>query len=166
MSNTETPPQGVENMKAIRRVSKRVSRKAVSPIVATVILVLISVVAGVMLWLWVSGFTSSATAQQPALNERIKIDSVKVDKDSEQLKVYVRNVGSIPVTISSVYIVTYNGTYVEGGSPSETTTISPGDTSEITMSVTLANYKSGVIYTVRVVTKNGVEASYNFVWPY
>jgi flagellin-like protein len=166
MSNTETPPQGVENMKAIRRASKRVSRKAVSPVVATVILVLISVVAGVMLWLWVSGFTSAATAQQPALNERIKIDSVKVDETKSELNVYVRNVGSIPVTISSVYIVTYNGTYVEGSSQlSGTTTISPGDVSEITMSVTLGNYQPGVIYTVRVVTKNGVEASYNFVWP-
>jgi len=155
-------------MKAIRRAGKRASRKAVSPVVATVILVLISVVAGVMLWLWVSGFTSSATAQQPALNERIKIDSVKVDKTNNGLKlsVYVRNVGSIPVTISSVYIVTYNGTYVEGGPPSGTTTINPGDASEITMNVTLTKYESGVIYTVRVVTKNGVEASYNFVWPY
>jgi len=61
---------------------KRVKRgeKGVSPIVATAILVLISVVAGVLLWLWVSGFTSAATAEQPALAERIKIEAVKIKK--------------------------------------------------------------------------------------
>jgi hypothetical protein len=73
------------------------NRKAISLVVATVVLVLISVVASAILWFWVSNFTSASTAQQPALNERIKIEAVEVSGDD--VKVYVRNVDSVATTI-------------------------------------------------------------------
>jgi flagellin-like protein len=166
ISNTETPPQGVENMKAIRRASKRVSRKAVSPVVATVILVLISVVAGVMLWLWVSGFTSAATAQQPALNERIKIEAVKVDTTHKNVTVIVRNVGSVPVTITDLYVIDYQGNTIDHTSFTSAISIEPGavDKDNVKSNQGLS-VQSGRTYTVKVVTKNGVEATYSFVWP-
>ena len=152
-------------MKAIRRASKRVSRKAVSPVVATVILVLISVVAGVMLWLWVSGFTSSATAQQPALNERIKIEAVSITNDNK-VNATVRNVGSVTVTIADIYVLNASGVVVTSGisksTPSNTT--APGSVAFIASNA-VTSPSRGYSYTVKVVTKNGVEASYTFVWP-
>jgi len=144
-------------MKAIRRAS----RKAVSPVVATVILVLISVVAGVMLWLWVSGFTSAATAQQPALNERIKIEAV--DASTGSLKVHVRNVGGTTVNITKLYVLTTNGVVYEVPDISPTS-INPSNVEEISATLT-KTYNSGTAYIVKVVTKNGVEASCTFVWP-
>jgi flagellin-like protein len=61
-------------------------KKGVSPIIATVILVLIAVAAGVMLWLWVSGFASTTPAQQQALNERIRIDAVQISTTAALLQ--------------------------------------------------------------------------------
>ena len=148
-------------MKAIRRASKRVSRKAVSPVVATVILVLISVVAGVMLWLWVSGFTSAATAQQPALNERIKIEAVEVSGNT--VTVYVRNVGSITVKINGTYLYDYAGTCI-GVNTNTNLGLTPGQAGSVTVTAD-ATPKSGYTCSVKVVTEHGVEATYSFVWP-
>jgi flagellin-like protein len=146
-------------MKAIRRAGKR-SRKAVSPVVATVILVLISVVAGVMLWLWVSGFTSAATAQQPALYERIKIEAVNATGNT--VNVTIRNVGSTTVNITSLYVLSASGILIAANT-TVNTSIPPGSVGYATVSG--VTYNSGYACTVRVVTKNGVEASYSFVWP-
>jgi flagellin-like protein len=155
-------------MKAIRIAGKR-SRKAVSPVVATVILVLISVVAGVMLWLWVSGFTSAATAQQPALYERIKIESANITRtdDGGRLIAYVRNVGSVLVNITTVYLFDANNTLVMSFSLSPAIQIKPGEVKRVASdTIPLASIRNGLQYTVKVVTRNGVEATYAFVASY
>jgi flagellin-like protein len=152
-------------MKDIRGAGKR-SRKAVSPVVATVILVLISVVAGVMLWLWVSGFTSAATAQQPALYERIKIEAVRITNDN-RVNATVRNVGSVTVNITDIYVLNASGVVVASGISNSTPSppnIDPGSVAFIASNA-VTSPSRGYSYTVKVVTKNGVEASYTFVWP-
>ena len=144
------------------KATRRVSRKAVSPVVATVILVLISVVAGVMLWLWVSGFTSAATAQQPALNERIKIEAVQVS--GSQVTVYVRNVGSVAVKINGTYLYDYAGTCI-GVNTNTNLGLTPGQAGSVKVTAEGVTPKSGYTYSVKAVTEHGVEASYTFVWP-
>ena len=141
---------------------KRVERKGVSPIVAVAILVLIAVAAGVLLWLWVSGFTSAATAQQPALYERIKIEGVTANKTDGtwDVKAYVRNVGSVAVTINATYVLDANGVVIAHGPANMP--IDPGKVGQVDITVTLT---SGRPYIVKVATKNGVEASYIFVAP-
>ena len=138
--------------------------KGISPVIATIILILIAVVAGVLLWLWTSGFTSALPAQQQALYERIKIEGVKVDKTSNQVIAYVRNVGNVDVKISTVYILYPNGTIVEYYSMVTPITISPGEVKEVTADVTPSYYSAGYVYTIKVVTANGAEATYTFVW--
>ena len=139
-------------------------KKGVSPVIATAILVLIAVVAGVLLWLWVSGFISASTAQQPALYERIKIEGVNVTTTTARVNVtaYVRNVGAAAVIIDAIYVLNASGVVVA----QDTTVnvpISPGQVEEVSISVTTLT--SGLSYAVKVVTKNGVEASYTFVAP-
>ena len=136
-------------------------RKGVSPIIAAAILIMISVVAGVLLWLWVSGFTSAATAQQPALGERIKIEGVEAS--TTQVKVYVRNVGGAPVNITHIYILDAAGTIVAQSGVTTLTIIDPGKVDTVTANN--LDLKKGATYTVKVVTGNGVEATYTFVVP-
>jgi hypothetical protein len=138
---------------------KGANRKAISLVVATVVLVLISVVASAILWFWVSNFTSASTAQQPALNERIKIEAVEVS--GNDVKVYVRNVGSVATTIHYAYVLKPDGTLLKAQSVS--TSLSPGQSAPA--QVTGVGGASGHSYTVKVVTEHGVEASYTFVWP-
>jgi hypothetical protein len=135
------------------------NRKAISLVVATVVLVLISVIASAILWFWVSNFTSASTAQQPALNERIKIEAVEVS--GNDVKVYVRNVGSVATTIHYVYVLKPDGTLLKAQSVS--VPLSPGRSAPA--QVTGVSGASGHPYTVKVVTEHGVEALYTFVWP-
>lgn len=141
--------------------------KGVSPIIATIILVLIAIAAGVMLWLWVSGFITSTPAQQPALNERIKIDAVNISSSSSILSIYVRNMGSTNVNITAAYILTTSNTAIAYQTYSNVM-IPPGQVTKINMNILTtasANIKSGYAYVAKVVTANGVEATYIFVWP-
>jgi len=148
--------------------------KGISPVIATIILVLIAVVAGVLLWLWTSGFTSVLPAQQQALYERIKIEGVKVDTTTTPNKViaYVRNVGNVKVKISTVYILYPNGTIIEIPSSitvtdlagTTITSVSPGSVAKVEVTVTSSYYSAGYAYVIKVVTANGGEATYTFVW--
>ena len=141
--------------------------KGVSPIIATIILVLIAIAAGVMLWLWVSGFITSTPAQQPALNERIKIDAVNISSSGSSLSIYVRNMGSTNVNITATYILTTSNTAIAYQTYSNVM-IPPGQVTKINMNIPTtasANIKSGYAYVAKVVTANGVEATYIFVWP-
>uniref|UniRef100_A0A7J3Z8H8 Flagellar biosynthesis protein FlaG n=1 Tax=Ignisphaera aggregans TaxID=334771 RepID=A0A7J3Z8H8_9CREN len=139
-------------------------RKGVSPIIATVILVLIAVAAGVMLWLWVSGFASTTPTEQQALNERIRIDAVKI-KDNI-VTIYVRNIGNVDVKISAAYILdTSNIIVASNTSTTEMPTVSRGAVEEVKVVVSSEQLNPGYVYKVRVVTTNGVEATYTFVAP-
>ncbi len=140
--------------------------RAVSPIVATILLILISIAAGVMMWLWISGFISQAPPSQHAILERIKIDAVKVDTSKNQTIIYVRNMGSTDVIITSAYIYDVGNVLIEALNISHIS-IPPGAVKSIIASYTPKYYigKSGYSFIIRVVTSNGVEASYIFVWP-
>ena len=144
----------------------RLARKGISPVIATIILVLIAVVAGVLLWLWVSGYSSSLPSQNPALYERIKIEAVNVSSTTKQISIYVRNIGNANVTISTIYILKPDGTMIENPSlpNNNPVTIKPGNVQKITVTLS-QQYQSGYAYVVKVVTTNGVEATYTFVWP-
>jgi len=141
-------------------------KKGVSPIIATVILVLIAVAAGVMLWLWVSGFASTTPAQQPALNERIRIDAVQVSTTSNTttVTIYVRNIGNSDVKIGAAYILDTTGIIKAANTEITGVTINPGSVSTVQVNVSSTNLQAGYAYVAKVVTINGVEATYTFVY--
>ena len=141
-------------------------KKGVSPIIATVILVLIAVAAGVMLWLWVSGFASTTPAQQPALNERIRIDAVQVSTTSNTttVTIYVRNIGNSYVKIGAAYILDTTGIIKAANTEITGVTINPGSVDTVQVNVSSTNLQAGYAYVAKVVTTNGVEATYTFVY--
>jgi flagellin-like protein len=140
-------------------------KKGVSPIIATVILVLIAVAAGVMLWLWVSGFASTTPAQQQVLNERIKIDAVQISNNI--VTIYVRNIGNSDVKIGAAYILDTTGIIKATNTSTNANklpTISPGSVDTVKVDVSSAGLQAGYAYVAKVVTINGVEATYTFVY--
>lgn len=143
-------------------------KKGVSPIIATVILVLIAVAAGVMLWLWVSGFASTTPAQQQALNERIRIDAVQVNTtgDTTTVTIYVRNMGNSDVKIGAAYILDTTGIIkATNTSTNYLPTIQPNRVEKVLVKDIPSNTLStGYAYVAKVVTINGVEATYTFVY--
>jgi flagellin-like protein len=144
-------------------------KKGVSPIIATVILVLIAVAAGVMLWLWVSGFASTTPAQQQALNERIRIDAVQISTtdNTTTVTIYVRNMGNSGVKIGAAYILDTTGIIKATNTSTNTNklpTVSPGSVDTVKVDVSSAGLQPGYAYVAKVVTINGVEATYTFVY--
>ena len=136
------------------------SMRAVSPVVATALLVLIAVATAVLLYLWVSGTVSNTATENPALNERIKIDSVAYNSTTNQVIVYVRNVGDVTTLISAAYVINAVDGSLTGSNTTVNMTLTPGDVGKVIVNATLTD---GVPYLVKVVSKDGVEATTTFV---
>jgi flagellin-like protein len=142
-------------------------KKGVSPIIATVILVLIAVAAGVMLWLWVSGFASTTPAQQQALNERIRIDAVQINTtvNTTTVTIYVRNMGNSNVKIGAAYILDTTGIIKATNTSTTGVTIQPNEVKTVLVkNISSGTLSTGYAYVAKVVTINGVEATYTFVY--
>lgn len=141
-------------------------KSGVSPIIATMILILIATAAGVLLWIWVSGYVSDNPSTHSALNERIKIEAIKVDvgSDKTNITIYVRNIGSATVTISSGYILDANGNLIVGGSVNSTM-IRPGEVKYVIISTSGQVLMKGNVYIAKIVTQKGTESLYSFVVP-
>ncbi|MEM3975099.1 MAG: archaellin/type IV pilin N-terminal domain-containing protein [Ignisphaera sp.] len=139
-------------------------RRGVSPVIATLLLIVIAVVAAVLAYIWVSGYmgrvTSQAEAQAPQLQERIKIDAVKVTQESTgaRVDINVTNIGDVDVTIASAYVLFENKTAVCSSAPNKN--ISRGTAGYV--SVSNCNLVTGTTYIAKVVTSKGVEATYSF----
>ncbi len=150
-------------------------KKGISPVIAAVLLVIIAVAAGVLIWAWVSGFAQKNPAEEPALRERIKIDSVIVN-DTSNITVIVSNIGETTVNISALYILDTNGNVVYSNTSAAamaqqaekanlsdgTPDIAPGRVEGFTAQPSSWPLQSGQIYIVKVVTSRGIEATYTF----
>ena len=141
-------------------------RKAISPVIATLLLILIAVAASILVYVWVTGYVSSATsgAEAPQLQERIKIDAVNISKNGDQVNVtiYVRNIGNVAVNVTSGYIINATASDVVGSNTTANLVLNPGDVGEL--EVTINGTLSSGTYIAKVVTRNGVEATYPFTY--
>jgi flagellin-like protein len=133
--------------------------RGISPVVATALLVLIAIATAAILYLWVSGAASSQLGGEEVLYERIKIDAVQYDSNDQKVTIYVHNIGEIPTNVAAAYVINATGTVVAQNT-NINVKIDPGDIR--TVEISNANLKAGV-YTVKVVTLNGVEATYTLV---
>jgi len=135
----------------------RCRRKAISPVVATLLLILIAVAASVIVYVWITGYLGASTpASTPELQEKIKIEAISYSDNT--LTIYVRNIGDVGANITAAYVINATSYSVLYANTSLAEYLKPG---ELATSVTInnANLSSGVTYIVKVVTKNGVEAS-------
>jgi flagellin-like protein len=88
-------------IKNVRRTTKfKRSIKAISPVIATLLMIAIAVVASLVVYAWVTGYIGGSTTKA---GKAIQIPSFAVD-DSNNLHVYVQNVGQGTVQLSAVYV--------------------------------------------------------------
>ena len=141
------------------------TKLGVSPIIATMILILIATAAGVLLWIWVSGYLSGGQVEHSALNERVKIEAVRVDirDNNTTITIYVRNIGSVTVNVSSGYVLDVNGNLIMGG-PLNGVIIRPGEVKYVVISSNQTLIK-GNMYIAKIVTRRGTESLYSFITP-
>jgi flagellin-like protein len=76
------------------------SIKAISPVIATLLMIAIAVVASLVVYAWVTGYIGGSTTKA---GKAIQLPSFAVD-GSNNLHVYVQNVGQGTVQLSAVYV--------------------------------------------------------------
>lgn len=135
-------------------------RKAVSPVIATLLLILIAVAAAVLVYVWVTGYATSATSQPPAGRVALKIDAAYYTDDAnKQIVFYIRNVGDTTATIDYVYVFSSDMKSLVASAPtasiSGATTLTPGQLGKITATLDASLGSGG--YVVKVVTTDGYE---------
>jgi hypothetical protein len=107
--------------------------------------------------------TLQAQAGTQQVQERIKIEGVKVDTGQNKIAaIYVRNIGDTKVKIADVYLLDSSGNVLDKTSPS--TTLDPASSTTISTTLPTTTLESGKTYIVKVVTERGTEATYQFTY--
>ena len=127
--------------------------KAISPIFAILILIAIAVIAGVVVYMFVSGTLATMTASSSAVQEKVAVQGVSDIAPGTTINVYAENMGAGTVTVNGLIIKDSVGTIVQsisiaGGTPLVAGTLT-------TVSGTITALTSDASYTVTLTTTNG-----------
>jgi FlaG/FlaF family flagellin (archaellin) len=96
-------------MKSLRRMFR--AKRAFSAVIASLILMLLAVAAGVVVYSYVMGWIGGAT-QNPTHTGQMQFDSLSATAATNgSIQVYVRNIGGINLTVSSIYVGGANKTF-------------------------------------------------------
>jgi archaeal type IV pilus assembly protein PilA len=121
--------------------------KAISPIFATLILIAIAVIAGVVVYMFTSGFLATSTTNTNTPQEKVAVQGVDVTVP----EVLAQNMGSVDVIITAAIVKDANGNVISTDGTGGTLTPSaighiPFDASKLT---------TGLSYTVTLVSSKG-----------
>jgi flagellin-like protein len=166
----------------------RGKKRAVSPVIATLLLIAIAVAAGIVLYIFVTGFAGSLTTVSPPSTQGVGAEFICVNGDRAGFVVAITNGGTTDIVIpaSGVTVVKTTGELVwptnnkaiklkEGTCGSETTpgtedsvTVSAGETKfiQISLSDTSSPLATAKFFTVRfsaVTTVKGEAVTINQV---
>ena len=183
---------------------KQRGKKAVSPVLATLMMVAVAVALSVIIFTWSQSFLSQTSeaaqsgqqAQNIAAQSGILIESVVTDPwdntNGGYIKLYVRNVGAVSVTLGTVVITPGSGntgltnpvtaSYTSSGwsvvpagtkiqiTHTGTQPIGKGDSYTLTITFTTAaesGYRpaSGDVITIKVTTQTGTFAQATYTVP-
>jgi len=147
------------------------NKKAVSPIIATLLLILIAVAAGVIIYVWTTGYIGTQIGTAGG-QETFVITNVKYYKNSsiDYLDVTIINQGAVAITIdtsatppSIIRVFNSSNNLVATGSSS--VTINPGEAKTFTVMLKLQGsftIAKGHSYVLEVTTVKGNTAVYTF----
>jgi len=142
----------------------RNAKRGIEPIVAAILLIVITVVAAVLLYMWFSGYLTATTGRVSSMSSPEEFQVVAASLSaSNGLNAYVQNTGSTTITITGVYILNATTDSLICGNTSLATTISPGQTTQITATFSGCTITSGRSYLVKFVTAEGTQYTVNVV---
>ena len=134
-------------------------KKGISPIIATLLLILIAIAAGVIVYAYVVGFIGSESPSVPTVGtDQLSVNAVSYTKAATTITVYVQNVGTNSLNVTSLYIYFGNGTLSQEVAPASGNVIKSGATGTV-ISGTITALVAGNIYYMRVTTQTGSSAT-------
>ncbi len=127
------------------------SNRAFSAVIASLILMLLAVAAGVVVYAYVMGWIGGAT-QTTSHQGELQFDSIYANSTSGTLKIYVRNVGGVDLTLSKIYVDGAEKANATDAIPDAGVSIPVQDVQYLEVSQTMTeNY----FYEVKVTCKDG-----------
>ena len=128
------------------------STKGLSPIFATLILIAIAVIAGIVVYMFTSGFIGTLTGSPGTGSEKVAIQAI--EGSGTTITVYAMSQGGGPVPLDSAIIKDAQGATVEVVTLTPATDIVTATLVDIDITVTTA-LTSGSSYSVQLVSVAG-----------
>jgi len=136
-------------------------KKGISTILAALLLVVIVVVASVIVYAWSTGLFGGLMPSSPSVKEGLSMDSYRWDPTAG-LILYVRNVGTVDVTIESYYVEEAGKALA--GPTTDGTAIPVNQAKPVTIAAPPApGWVSGHSYTIKVITTKGTQFAFTVV---
>jgi len=124
------------------------SKRAVSPVIATLLMIAIAVAASIIVYVWSIGLLGGLMGSGGSQTKEQLIMEAYNWATPATLVFTLRNVGSAPVTVASVYL---GGNALTTGA---STAIAIGSSQQFSLSVS-GSYTPGAAYTLKVVSTTG-----------
>ena len=145
-----------EKMKKIMK-----EKKGISTILAALLLVVIVVVASVIVYAWSTGLFGGLMPSSPSVKEGLSMDSYRWDNATGNPTLFIRNVGTVDVTVESYYIEEAGQT--KSGPTDCGQTISVNDVGQIVITPSGFTWVAGHSYTVKLITSRGTQFAFTVV---
>ena len=136
-------------------------RKGISTILAALLLVVIVVVASVIVYAWSTGLLGGLMPSSPSVKEGLSMDSYKWTSNTTAT-LYIRNVGSVDVTLESYYIEEAGQTKA-GPTTANNLMVKVNSVEPVLISPASFTWVSGHSYTVKIVTTRGTQFAFTVV---
>jgi len=134
-----------------RRIAKlRRDVKALSPIFAVLILIAIAVIAGIIVYMFTSGYLSTMMGGGSAGQEKVAIESVQVGNGT--ITLWAKSTGGGDVEITEVILRDLHGNQI--GAPDDVTATLTADGNLVGV-VADFSLEAGTVYTAALVSKVG-----------
>ncbi len=136
--------------------------RGVEPIVAAIILIIAAVIAGVLVWMWLSGYVTGTTQAVPSAAQLESLKPEHTYCDSSNIVIYLSNIGGSAVTVTHAYVWGGPSGQISGAKQVNIgVTIGPTEVQSITISAekVLGNgtFSKGYTYYVKLVTAKRTE---------
>ena len=135
-------------------------KKGISTILAALLLVVIVVVASVIVYAWATGLFGGLMPASPSVKEGLSMDSYKWTSNTTAT-LYIRNVGTVDVTVEQYYIEEAGQT--KSGPTSCGVTIAVNQAEEIPVTPTGFTWVPGHSYTVKLITSRGTQFAFTVI---
>ena len=124
--------------------------RALSPIFAVLILIAIAVIAGIIVYMFTSGYLGTMMGGGSAGQEKVAIQSVQATNTT--ITLWAKSTGGGPVDVTEVIIRDLHG--IQIGAPHTVVVTLPADGTLTAVSVTVS-LPAGTVYTAALVSKVG-----------
>lgn len=131
-------------------------KRALSPVFASLILVAVTVIAGIIVYMYTSGYMATMMGGGTAGQEKVAIEAAGGDSATGLVSIWAKSTGGGDVVIQDAILKDASGKTIEVVTLAAAATLpSDGTLTTINVNYAVASMNAGYTYTVTLVSKEG-----------